>query len=339
MKVACSWHATDEELKYLKDALPAGTNVVAPSGEYFSRFECTSNDFRDLVVDADAIIGYTLPRGAIEISEKLKFISFMHSGINELHLDLLKTKGIKVANIRGSNAIAVAEQTMMFMLSLAKLTVLKHNMASNGQQVFPWWEDGTRAAMLHGRTLGVLGVGNVGSRVAKRAKAFDMQVLGVRRDKDAGVEHVDSMYGMDDLHSVLAKSDYVVLAMPLTRDTEQFYGKSEIEAMKPSAFLINVARGTLVAEKPLHEALISGRLRGYAADVWWWYENAMPATCYNGTMSRLGVHKLPNVLCSGDQASNADDVLERNLAYGTQNLVEFFGGQVVKNEVSLDLGY
>ncbi|MER8785564.1 hypothetical protein NKH60_30910 [Mesorhizobium sp. M1006] len=77
---------------------------------------------------------------------KLKFISFMNSGINELHLDLLKKRGIKVANIRGSNAITVAEQTMMLMLSLAKLTVLKHNMASNGQQVFPWWEDGTRAA-------------------------------------------------------------------------------------------------------------------------------------------------------------------------------------------------
>ncbi|WP_155249175.1 MULTISPECIES: hypothetical protein [Mesorhizobium] len=84
MNVACSWHATEEELKYLKDALPAGTNVVAPRGDYFSRFECTFNDVRDLVVDADAIIGYTFPRGTIEIAEKLQFISFMHSGINEL---------------------------------------------------------------------------------------------------------------------------------------------------------------------------------------------------------------------------------------------------------------
>ncbi|WP_028002442.1 NAD(P)-dependent oxidoreductase [Sinorhizobium arboris] len=339
MKVACLWHATDEELEYVKGALPPGTSVVAPRGDYFSRFETNFDEVKDLVVDADIIICYTLPRGTVEIAEKLKFISWLHAGINEMDLALLKSREIKVANIRGSNAVAVAEQAMMFMLSLAKMTVLKHNLATSGQQVFPWWEDGTRAAMLDGRTLGIIGVGNIGARVAKRAKAFNMQVLGVRRNKNVTVDHVDSMYGVEELHSVLAQCDYVVLAMPLTSDTEKFFGKAEIDAMKPSAFLINIARGTLVSEKPLYEALISGRLRGFAADVWWWYENAMPATCYNGTMSRLGVHKLPNVLCSGDQASNADDVRERNLAYGTKNVIEFMSGQPVENEVSLDLGY
>ncbi|KUM28701.1 phosphoglycerate dehydrogenase [Mesorhizobium loti] len=339
MKVACLWHATDEELEYVRTALPAGTDVVAARGDYFSRFETSFEDVKHLVPDADIIICYTLPKGALQIAEKVKFISWLHAGINEMDLQLLKSRSIKVANIRGSNAVAVAEQTMMFMLALAKMTVMKHNLAANGQQVFPWWEDGTRAAMLDGRTLGIIGVGNIGSRVAKRAKAFNMHVLGVRRNKGVAVEHVDSMHGLEELHSVLARCDYVVLAMPLTGDTENFFGKREIEAMKPSAFLINVARGTLISEKPLYEALTSGRLRGFAADVWWWYENAMPATCYNGTMSRLGVHKLPNVLCSGDQASNADDVRERNLAYGTKNVIEFLNGQVVTNEVSLDLGY
>lgn len=104
--------------------------------------------------------------------------------------------------------------------------------------------------------------------------------------------------------------------------------------MKPSAFLVNIARGNLIQEKPLYDALTSGRLRGYAADVWWRYEfgRAFPI----GYMPRLEVHKLPNVISSIDQASNADDVLDRHLQWGIQSLVEFSNGSVPSRAIDLD---
>lgn len=164
-----------------------------------------------------------------------------------------------------------------------------------------------------------------------------MNVLGIRRDKARSVEHVDSMHGMDELHHVLTRSDYVVLATPKTAETFQYFGKPELAAMKPSAFLVNIARGNLIEEKALYEALTSGRLRGYAADVWPSCQFGKAFPVHSG--SRLGIHMLPNVIGSYDQAANADDVLQRNVQWGTQNLLEFAKRKPLTREVNLELGY
>ncbi|RZN07879.1 phosphoglycerate dehydrogenase [Bradyrhizobium genosp. SA-3] len=341
MKVVCFWYATDDEINYIKSAMPLGTVVIAPEGEYLSRFDCAYSDVKDLVADADAIIAFSVPDGALEIARKLKLFSWLHSGVDDLRqmgaLSLFKRRGVKLANIRGANGVAVAEQAMMFVLALAKKTLLKHQASLERHKPFPLYADDYRAAMLHGRTMGIIGIGNIGSRIAKHAKGFDMRVLGVRRNKGKRVENVDSVHGMDELHSVLAQCDYVILATPNTPETHQFFGQAELDAMKPSAFLINIARGMLMQEKPLYQALTSGSLRGYAADAWWTYGfgRAFPI----GTGSRLGVHKLPNVVGSDDQAANADDVLQRNIEWGTQNLVEFAAGKPISREVNLELGY
>lgn len=252
-------------------------------------------------------------------------------------IDLFKVRGVKLANIRGSNAVAVAEQAMMFVLALAKKTLCKHQAMQEARLLFPLYSDENRGSMLYGRTMGVIGLGNIGARVARHAKAFDMKVIGVRRDKSKPVDCVDEVYGMEDLQELLRQCDYVVLATPDTKETHQFFGKAELAAMKPTAFLVNVARGMLTQEQPLHEALTTGRLRGYGADIWWRYNYGQSFPVAWG--SRLGVHKLPNVVGSDDQAANADDVLERNLAWGTENLAQFMSGAPVTREVNLDLGY
>ncbi|AVA24238.1 NAD(P)-dependent oxidoreductase [Rhizobium sp. NXC24] len=341
MKVLCIWYATEEELARMRAALPPGTEVVAPKGEYFSRFESTYADLAPHAVDADVIIGFALPKGILEIAEKLKLFCWLHSGCDDLdHIGALshfKRRGIKLANIRGANAVAVAEQAMMFVLGLAKKTIFKHEAGQEGRRLFPVFADEYRSAMLDGRTIGIIGVGSIGSRIAKHAKGFDMQVLGVRRNKSLPVEHVDSMHGIEELHSVLGRCDYVVLAAPSTRETSHFFGEPELAAMKQTAFLINVSRGSLVQERALHDALTSGRLRGYAADAWHRYEygRAFPISF----LPRLEVHKLPNVLCSIDQAANADDVLDRDITWGTESIIEFAAGAPIAREVDLDLGY
>ncbi|MGR4932641.1 NAD(P)-dependent oxidoreductase [Bradyrhizobium sp. CAR08] len=341
MKVLCLWYATDDEINYIKTALPRGTEVVAPQGGYFSRFDCAYLDVKHLAPDADAIIAFSVPEGVLELAEHLKMFSWLHSGVDDLRqmgtLSLFKQRGVKLANVRGANAVAVAEQAMMFVLALAKKTILKHKASQERDRLFPLYADEHRSAMLSGRTLGVVGLGNIGTRIAKHAKGFDMHLLGIRRNKGRPAEYVDSVHGMDELHSVLAKCDYVVLAAPNTRETSQFFGKAELEAMKRSAFLINVSRAMLIQEKPLYEALTSDRLRGYAADVWWTYEHGK--TFPAGAGSRLNIHKLPNVIGSNDQSANADDVLQRNIEWGTRSLVEFATGKPLTREVDLELGY
>ncbi|MFA1676038.1 NAD(P)-dependent oxidoreductase [Rhizobium mongolense] len=342
MKVLCLWYATEEEKNFISARLPAGTEVVAPEGNYLSRFDCEYADVAHLAPDADAILAFSVPDGILQVCDNLKMFSWLHSGVDDLGLmgalDLFKNRGVKLANIRGANAVAVAEQAMMFVLALAKKTLLKHQATEEGRFLFPLYADEYRSAMLHGRTIGVIGIGNIGGRIAKHAKGFEMEVLGVRRSKEGQpVEYVDTIYGIDQLHDVLPKCDYVVLATPDTKDTHGFIGAAELAAMKRSAFLINVSRGMLVQEKPLYEALTSGQLRGFATDVWWQYNYGQ--TFPIGWGSRLGIHKLPNVTLSNDQAANADDVLQRNIQWGTENLAEFLAGQPMKREVRLELGY
>lgn len=336
MKVLCLWYATKGEVDYISKAMPPGTKVVAPEGEYFSRFESTYSDLENQAHDADVFIGWTLPQGILEIANKLELLCWLHAGCDDLNHSLLKQRGVKLANISGANAAAVAEQATMLLLALAKKALVNHRYVQEGRRPFPIWGDESRSAMLHGRTLGVIGVGSIGSRIAKHAKGFDMHVLGVRRNKERPSEYVDSMHGLDELHSVLAKSDYVVVAMPNTKETSSSFGKAELAAMKSSAFLVNISRAAVIQEKPLYEALTSGRLRGFAADVWWRYEFGRSFPIHWG--SRLDIQALPNVICSNNHA-NSDDVLEACLQWGTQNLVEFAAGKPLTREVSLDLGY
>jgi len=341
MKVVCLWRATQDEIGRIMEAMPRGTEVVAPEGEYFSRFDCSYSDIEHLAADADAFIGFSFPKEILRIAERLKIFCWLHSGVDDLEqmgvLAAAKRRGFKVTNIRGANAIAVAEQAMMFVLALAKKTILKHEAAREMHKLFPLYGDENRSAILTGRTIAVIGLGNIGGRIAKFAKGFEMHVLGVRRNKGVPVEYVDSVHGLDELHSVLGKADYVVLATPNTPETFRFFGKAELAAMKPTAFLVNIARGNLIQEKPLYEALTTGRLRGYAADVWPKYEfgQSFPA----GSVPRLQIQKLPNVIGSNDQAANADDVLARNIEAGIQSLVEFVAGKPLTFEVNVDLGY
>lgn len=322
--------------------MPAGTEVVVPAEtDYLSRYETTYDDLEPHARDADAFIGWTIPAGILEVAERLKILSWLHVGVDDLRqigaFTLLAQRGAKLANIAGANAIAIAEQGMMLMLALAKNAVVKHQMAVEGRSSFPVWGDENRSAMLQGRTVGVIGVGSIGGRVAKYAKAFDMNVLGVRRNKEHSAEGVDKMYGPDELHAVLAQCGYVVVATPNTKDTTGFFGKAELASMKQGSFLINVGRAATIQEKPLYDALTSGHLRGFGTDVWWRYE--FGRTFPIGWGSRLDIQRLPNVICSAREAHNADDVLERSIEWGIDNLVEFAEGQPLKRAVSLEAGY
>lgn len=214
MKILCLWYATDAELSRLKAALPAEAEVVAPEGEYFSRFESTFAELKGHAIDADAMIGWAIPKGLVEIADKLKLLCWLHAGCDDLDIRLSKERRVTVANTRGANAIAVAEQAIIFVLALAKQTLFKHHTAQEGRRLFPVYADEYRSAMLHRRTLAIVGVGNIGGHIAKCAKGFGMHVLGVRRNKDRPAAGVDMMYGWDELRDALATSDYVVLATP-----------------------------------------------------------------------------------------------------------------------------
>ncbi len=138
---------------------------------------------------------------------------------------------------------------------------------------------------------------------------------------------------------MLGQADYVLLATPLTRETEGLFDEAALRAMRPGAHLVNIARGSLVSEQALHAALEEGRLAGYATDVWWTYTDSFPATYHFPIPSRTGLHRLPNVLGSGDQASNVEGVKDILIDMGTESLAAFARGEPMPRRIDLDLGY
>lgn len=179
-------------------------------------------------------------------------------GLDNVDVQAATEKSIMVINAPGSNAATIAEHTLSLML------MLKRNMYVSVAQVKHdnWnWRNQYSGDELNGKTLGVLGMGNIGKRVARLGAAFGMDILYWSRSKQ------DLPYDCVSLEELLKKSDVVSLHLPYTSETETLIGKEALALMKPGAQLINTARGALVDHEALLEALDSGHLSGFAADV------------------------------------------------------------------------
>jgi phosphoglycerate dehydrogenase-like enzyme len=200
-------------------------------------------------------------------AKRLSFIQSIGAGTDQFSREALKQQGVRLASARGVNARAVAEHVMAVMLALARqLPEARDNQAKRV------WRgmigDLTRREdELGGKTLLIVGLGEIGGRLAQLAKAFDIRVIGIRRDPRAGAGRADAVHAMSDLHTLLPRADFVALTCPLTSETEKLIDADSLGRMKPSPYLLNAARGRVVDEPALVDALARRQIRGAALDV------------------------------------------------------------------------
>jgi D-2-hydroxyacid dehydrogenase (NADP+) len=203
----------------------------------------------------------------IDSAKRLRFIQSISAGHDPFDEQQLRAHGIRLANAAGITAQAVAEHAMALILALRR-----HLHTARDNQLRKHWRGmishiPSREDQLGGKTLLVIGLGRIGTRLARLAKAFDMRVIGTRRDPSHGVDNVDTVFGHDQLYDLLPSADIVVITCPLTPDTQNLLNARAIAAMKPSVHLINVARGAIVDEAALIRALQEERLGAAALDV------------------------------------------------------------------------
>ena len=338
MKVVLTWPVNDEEAARVRSVLPADTEIVIPPEHpYMSRFECDTYALSADVADADVIMGWYASPEMIEAARDLRLLIWLHAGVDQFDHKYLRSRGVKLANVSGSNAVPVAEQTFAFMLGLAKKVISVHQGVVDGVWR-PWWDPDHAGSMLAGKTVGIIGLGRIGREIAKRAKAFDMRVVAVKRHPEKDAELADAIHPPEGLHEVLGESDFVVLILPHTVATNHLIGEAELKAMKQEAFLINVARAHIVAEPPLYQALVEGWIAGYASECWWNY-GIFRLGLGHPMPSQTGIHKLPNVLCAGDASANVLAVKDAMLDIGIENLAAFVAGKALPREVDLEAGY
>lgn len=228
----------------------------------------SAEEFASRVPQADVVVVSMLWKNELAAGAgKLRFIQSISAGTDQYDKALLRERGIRLASAAGVNAQAVAEHAMALMLALYR----RLPEARDNQLAKRWRgmisEIAAREDQLTGKTLLIVGMGRIGASLARLAKAFDMRVLATKRDPSTSAVPVDGLYSVERLPQLLAEADVVALTCPLTPETENLINAAALAAMKPTAYLINVARGRVVDETALIAALQDKRIAGAGLDV------------------------------------------------------------------------
>lgn len=241
--------------------------------------------------DADIVVLSNLPfrREVMERCPNLKMISVAFTGVDHVDMDYCRERGILVSNCAGYSNTAVSELVFGLALSLYRRIIECDRAVRAGKD-----KTGLVGMELAGKTFGIIGMGAIGTRTAQLAKAFGCRVLGFNRNPKQ-VEGVR----MVELDELLRESDIVSLHVPLTEQTRGMIGEREIGLMKPSAILINTARGPVVDSAALAAALKEGRLAGAAVDV---YETEPPIPQDHPLLSAPHVAATPHVAFATKEA-------------------------------------
>jgi phosphoglycerate dehydrogenase-like enzyme len=242
---------------------------MCPAGYELVVAEHGKPEFYDAARDAEFYLGFPRPGMGNEFfrsAPKLKLVQLISAGYDRLDVEAARKAKVPIANNGGANAVAVAEHTMMLILAVVKKLVWQHNNVVAGR-----WRVGdfaeTRLYEVAGKRLGIVGLGNIGKKVARRARGFDMDVryfdiVRLSEDQEDALGVKFALFG-----EILKTSDVVSLHVPLNDVTRGMMSTREFALMQRSAVLVNTCRGPVVDEAALHHALTTGQIAGAGLDV------------------------------------------------------------------------
>ena len=328
LKVISTFRFSPESLEQLREV--AGTDVL-----------CITNtdEFRIRLKEAEILCAYWLPNDWRELAPNLRWLQCSGAGVDGLQPTgiLNADSGVIVTTAVGINTIPIGEYVfgsmLMFNRTWAEMVRLQD------KHIWPrsinWYHLG--GSELADKTLGIVGLGSIGRRVAQLGHAFGMRVLATRRSvqesdtKNTGNTDpdVDQLYPTTHLHDMLRESDYVVLCVPLTPETQNMIGEAELHAMKSSAYLVNIARGHVIDEPMLIRALQEGWIAGAGLDVA--QEEPLPANS--------PLYTMPNVMLTPHISGVSNRYDERLTALFADNLRRYRQGEPLRNRYEPERGY
>ncbi|MFC1908798.1 D-2-hydroxyacid dehydrogenase [Chloroflexota bacterium] len=278
-----------------------------------------------MFAEAEVMYWFWPPKNVVARAPKFKWAQSMLAGVDQsLYADIINSP-VMLTNMRGIHGTQISELVFEMMLMLAKRALY----CFENKREKKW--DSFVPELLHSKTVGIVGLGNIGKEVARYAKAFHMRVLANRRStrQVRRARNVDMLMPRERLPELLSESDYVVLAVPSTQETYKFIGEKELRAMKPTAYLINIARGSIIDEDVLIRALSENWIAGAGLDVA--ATEPLPAS------SKLW--ELPNVIITphiGGRFAAYNIVATRVFC---ENLRRYISGKKLLNLVDKKKGY
>ena len=280
---------------------------------------------------ADALLTWTLPPDLLPSAKRLRWVHTPEDGVDRLLSPALAASGIAVTNSRGATADAVADHAMALLYAATRRIALCRDAQSRGEWIREkFWEDAAAAPfVLAGRTMLVVGVGEVGRGVARRARAAGMKVVGARRTDAPPPPEFDAVVPAARLDDALGAADVVVLAAPITAATRGLFDAERIAKLRPGAVFVNVGRGGLVDLDPLLEALEAGRIDGAGLDV---FPDEPPAPDH-------AVWREPRVVLTPHIGGTAPGTMDKVEAIFAENVARWLAGRPLLNVVDATAGY
>ncbi len=309
---------TEQHLKRIQEAAPDKEVVVIKNREEWTDAvaeECASFDiFLGLFLDA-----------WIDKLPALEWAQLASAGADRvLKSPEVMNSNATITNASGVHAIPIAEHI------LSMLFIISHNIhVQIRNQVAGKWHRRVTITELEGTTIGLIGVGKIGEKTAEKAKALNMKVVGIRRNPDRSSPFVDQMFGPDQLHDMLAISDWVIVTAAGTPETDGMIGAAELAAMKKSAVIVNIARGSLIKEDALIRALQEGQIAGAGLDVF--ETEPLP--------ENSPLWQIPNVVITPHVAGGTPHYIDRLVDIFTENLKRYQAGDDLINVIDKELGY
>lgn len=252
-KLVITHKIDSQHLKQIKEIIPDWELIAVEEKEIWQNH----------VKDAEIIAGWKkgLKEYCLDPQSKVKWIQSWSAGVDYLPLEELNARNIVLTSANGVHVYPISETIFALMLGLTRKL---HTYVRNQQSKI--WHHADIGLEAHEKTVGIIGVGAIGKETAKIAKAFGMKVLGVRHSGKPN-DFVDEMYTVDQLNTLLPRCDYVVVTLPLTKETHHLFGQEQFTCMKSSAFFINIGRGEIVVQADLVRALLEGTIAGAGLDV------------------------------------------------------------------------
>lgn len=280
--------------------------------------QASLDEMCELIGEFDAMVSHgpekLYSNRFFEAASRLKVFSRVSVGTDMVDLNSAAAHGVVVTNTPGANAVSVAEQGILLMLALSRNLIPLHEVVF---RLEPYRQDGTYAKLqgneISGKKLGLVGYGAVGKELAKRANALGVKTLAfdpfVDDDLFSSLE-----VNPADLNTVLSESDFVALCCPLTDQTRELINGDSISVMKPTSYIINIARAGLINSGALADALINQSIAGAALDV----------TTPEPPAADDPILKAPNVIFSGHQGGNTKECWDNMCVMSVENVINFF---------------
>lgn len=276
----------------------------------------------DAAADADIVATVRFPPAALGRARRLRWVQSWAAGPNGILHEEMRRHPVPLTCCKGNGGVPLAEHAIMLMLMLARDA--RRMLAAQAQSR---WDRFQIPEML-GKTCGVIGVGHCGADLARKAKAFGMTVLGLRR-QDRPAADFDRIYTRPDLHEFLARSDFVVATAALTPQTQGLLGASEFRAMRSSAFYVCVSRGAIADTRALETALAEGWIAGAGLD----------AHAVEPLPADSAFWQMPNVIVTPHIGSISAATVTRGIDIFLDNLRRFVAGHPLVNLVDKEAGY